>query len=161
MDKEFNKQDFENNFRVTTIVFSALAVGQLLMLAVFIFVHKDSSAPINSSLDNVFTFIVPLAGLFSMFLSKFLYGQNILKTEQAESTALKLNKYRTYKIISWAVLESAALFSLVAFFATANYLYVVVFIFVFGFFLFNRPSKEGFVTDMQVTGPVKEAILRE
>lgn len=160
MDKEFDKQDFDNNFRVTTIIFSVLAAGQLLMLAVFIFLHKDSSAPINTSLDNIFTFIVPLAGLISMFLSKFLYGQNILKAEQTESIIQKLNKYRSFKIISWAVLESAALFSLVAFFATANYLYVVVFIFVFGFFLFNRPSKEGFVTDMHLTGPVKESILR-
>lgn len=160
MDNEFNKQDFDNNFRVTTIIFSALAAGQLLMLAVFIFLHKDSSAPINTSLDNIFTFIVPLAGLISMFMSRFLYGQNILNSEQTESIIQKLNKYRSFKIISWAVLESAALFSLVAFFATANYLYVAVFIFVFGFFLFNRASKEGFVIDMQITGPIKETILR-
>jgi hypothetical protein len=161
MSSQFDKQNFENNFRVTHLIFFALAAGQLLMLAVFIFFHKDSLTPINSSLDNIFTFIVPLAGLISMFLSKLLYGRNILKAEQTESIIQKLNKYRTFKIISWAVLESSGLFSLVAFFATANYLYVVVFILVFGFFLFNRPSKEGFVIDMQITGPVKEAILRE
>ncbi|MBS4033110.1 MAG: hypothetical protein KGZ85_01480 [Ignavibacterium sp.] len=160
MNTQFDKQTFENNFRVTYLIFFALAAGQLLILVIFLFLINGVEIPKDNPIDKIFTFIIPLVGLTSMFASKILYTQNILKVQQTDTITEKLMKYRSFKIIFWAILEGAALFSLVAFFLTANYLYVVVFIFVFGFFLFNRPSKEGFVIDMQITGPVKETILR-
>ena len=160
MSSQFDKQNFENNFRVTYLIYFALAGGQLLILVMFLFLISGVEIPDDNPIDNIFTFIVPLVGLTTMFASKILYTQNILRVKQTDTISEKLMKYRSFKIISWAILEGAALFSLVAFFLTANYLYVIVFILVFGFFLFNRPSKEGFVIDMQVSGPVKEAILR-
>ena len=160
MSIQFDKQTFENDFRVTYLIFFALAAGQLLILIMFLFLINGVEIPDDNPIDNIFTFIVPMVGLTSMFASKILYTQNILKVQQTDSISEKLKKYRSFKIISWAILEGAALFSLVAFFLTANYLYVAVFIFVYGFFLFIRPSKEGFVLDMQITGPVKETILR-
>lgn len=160
MSETFDKQNFENNFRVNNILFFSLAAGQLLILIIFWLLVGDTEIVKEVQMDGVFTYIVPLVGLSAMFASKFLYTNNLLNVRQNDSMKEKLNKYRTFKIISWAILEGAALFSLVAFFLTANYLYVAVFIFVFGFFLFNRPSREGFVTDMQITGPEKETILR-
>ncbi|HSL90914.1 MAG TPA: hypothetical protein VK870_16550 [Ignavibacteriaceae bacterium] len=160
MSTQFDKQTFENNFRVTYLIFFALAAGQLLILVMFLFLINGVEIQDDNPIDNIFTFIVPLVGLTTMFASKILYTQNILKIQQTDTITEKLMKYRSFKIISWAILEGAALFSLVAFFLTANYLYVAVFIFVYGFFLFIRPSKEGFVMDMQISGPVKETILR-
>lgn len=160
MNSQFDKQSFNINFKVTNLMFLALGIAQLLIFAVFYFLVQADDYKPQAELDSIFTFIVPSAGLIAMFISRLLYGQNILKVEQTNTIADKLNKYRTFKIISWAILEGAALFSLVSFFLTGNYFYVAVFIFVYGFFLFNRPSKEGFVIDMQVTGPLKEEILR-
>lgn len=160
MDNEFSKQNFDNNFRVTTIIFSALAVGQIFLLIVFFLIAEQTTARDESTVDNVLIFVVPIIGLTAMIISKFIYNHSLMQVMPGDTVTQKLNKYRTSKIITWAILEGAALISLIAFFLTAEYLYVVVFIFVFGFFLFNRPSKEGFVTDMQVTGPVKESILR-
>lgn len=160
MDREFNKQDFDNNFRITTIIFSALAVGQIFLLIVFFLIAEQTPARDESTVDNLLIFVIPVIGLTAMIISKFIYNHSLMQVKPGDTVTEKLKKYRTSKIITWAILEGAALISLLAFFLTAEYLYIVVFIFVFGFFLFNRPSKEGFVTDMQVTGPVKESILR-
>ena len=159
MEEQFDKTEFNKGFRTKNIIFFALSAGQLFMLAVIWFLNSDRTHFPNE-LERYFIFIVPTVGLISMFLSRFVYSQALIKLNPTYSIPEKLMKYRTFKIISWAILEGAALFSLVAFFVTANYLYVAVFIFVFGFFLFNRPSKEGFVIDMQITGPIKETILR-
>lgn len=159
MAEQFDKAEFNKGFLATNIIFYALSAGQLFFLAVLWFLNSDRT-PSPNELDKYFIFIVPTVGLISMFMSRFVYSQALIKLNQTDSIPEKLIKYRTFKIISWAILEGAALFSLVAFFVTANYLYVAVFIFVFGFFLFNRPSKEGFVIDMQITGPMKETILR-
>ena|SRR5690606_13146234 len=159
MDTHLDKSSFNSAFMLSNIIFYALLTGQLFILAIFWFLTTERSSD-TAEMDTIFTFIVPAVGLISMFLSRFIYSQGILKLNQNESIMSKLNKYRTLKIISWAILEGGALFALVAFFLTANYLYVAVVIFILGFFIFSRPSKEGFVMDMQITGPEKETILR-
>lgn len=159
MDTQFDKNAFNSVFMLSKIIFYALLTGQLFILAVFWFLTTDRTSD-SGEMNAIFTFIVPSVGLISMFLSRFIYSQGILKLNPNESIMSKLNKYRTLKIISWAILEGGALFALVAFFLTADYLYVAVVIFVLGFFIFSRPSKEGFVLDMQITGPDKETILR-
>lgn len=147
-------------FKLNNILFSALAIGQIFIFLIFVFMVEIGNKEPDKELDNILLFIVPFFGFIMMFLTRFVYIQNLLRVSSDDSVENKLSKYRLYKIISWAMLESAGLLCLIAFFLTANYLYVAVFIFIFGFFLFSRPSKESFVTDMQIPGPIKETILR-
>lgn len=160
MIQQFDKQRFEKRFFLTNIIFYALTSGQLFLLVIFLLINKGTLIQNQIEIDNIFRFLVPLVGLFSMFIARYLYTRKLLRTSQTDSIEEKLDRYKTYKIICWSVLEGAGLFSLVAYFVTANYLYLAVFVFIFGFFLFNKPSKDGFVIDMQITGPIKETILR-
>ena len=84
----------------------------------------------------------------------------LLKVAPTESVIEKLGKYRTFKIISWAILEGAGLFSLIAFYITSNYLYVIIFILIFIFFLLNRASREGFVQDIQLSVSEKDTLFK-
>lgn len=155
-----DNNNLKMGFKLNIILFSALAIGQLLILLIFIFMVENANSEPNKELDNILLLIIPFFGFIMMFLARFVYNQNLLKVPSDDSVENKLNKYRLYKLISWAMLESAGLLCLIAFFLTSNYLYAAVFIFIFGFFLLSKPSKEGFVTDMQVTEPIKETILR-
>ena len=147
-------------FKLNNILFVAIAAGQIFIFIIFLFLVESRSDELNKELDSIFLFVVPFFGMIMMFLSRLVYNQNLMKVSPNDSLNDKMARYRIFKIICWAMLEGAGLFGLVAFFLTANYLYAIVFIFVFGFFLFNRASKEGFVIDMQISGPEKEGIFR-
>lgn len=160
MTNQFDRTNFDAGFKTIKIVFIALALGQIFILAVFLLTFESRSNNEAVELNTILIYIIPIIGITSLFLSRYLYNQNLLKISQTEPVRDKLNKYRTFKILSWAVLEGAGLFSLVAIYITSNYLYAAVFILIFGFFLLGRPSKDGFVTDMQLSLSEKENIFK-
>jgi hypothetical protein len=82
------------------------------------------------------------------------------KLDASSSLIHKLSGYRTAKIVAWAMIESACLLALVATMLTSNYLYVAVFIFLFGYFFLMKPSKESLVRDMRLNSAESEIILK-
>jgi hypothetical protein len=84
-------------------------------------------------------------------LSKFKSGGSILQ---------KITHYRTAKIVSWAMIESACFVALVATMLTSNYLYTVVFIFLVGYFILMRPSMESLIRDMRLNSEESDLILK-
>jgi hypothetical protein len=89
-----------------------------------------------------------------------IYNQMILKFDSAANLLKKVSHYRTVKIISWAMIEGACFLSLVATMLTSNYLYVAVFIFLFGYFFLIKPSKESFIRDMHLNSDESDLILK-
>lgn len=154
-----NQNDFDKNFRINLIIFYALLSAQLLFLIIIlILVYQSNSTA--SELDKSLIVIIPLFGLLMMYLSRMIYRQSISKFDSNKSLFEKLNFYRTFKIISWAQVEAASLFSLIAFLLTSNYLYIYVFVFLIGYFIMLRPSKETFIKDMRLTDNEINIVLK-
>ena len=86
--------------------------------------------------------------------------RTLMKVDKNSDLITKLNFYRTFKIISFALIEGAGFFALICFMLTENYLYVFVFVFLIGFLFMIRPSREGFVNDFKIYGDETEHILR-
>jgi hypothetical protein len=103
--------------------------------------------------------VVPIFGLMMMFISRMIYNQMILKFDSAANLLQKISHYRTAKIVSWAMIEGACFFALVATMLTSNYLYVAVYIFLFGYFFLMRPSKESLIRDMRLNSEESDLIL--
>ena len=161
MTNQFDRNNFVAIFRTIQIVFGTLALGQIFILAVFLLTIQNRSNDEAWDLNTVPFYVVPIIGITAMFLSRYVYNQNLLKVAPTESVIEKLGKYRTFKIISWAILEGAGLFSLIAFYITSNYLYVIIFILIFVFFLLNRPSREGFDQGMQLSVSGKDTLFKD
>jgi len=83
----------------------------------------------------------------------------ILKFDSSTNLHQKISHYRTAKIVSWAMIEGACFFALVATMLTSNYLYVAVYIFLFGYFFLMRPSKESLIRDMHLNSEESDLIL--
>jgi hypothetical protein len=114
----------------------------------------------KKELDDYFTFIVPLFGLLMMLLSRFIYNR-IVSGYKTESDFLqKVIQYRTAKIISWAMIEAASILALVASILTLNYLYIAVFVLLFGYFLLSRPTRESFVKDFRLTSDESDKFFK-
>ncbi len=87
-----------------------------------------------------------------MFLARSIYNKNISSVNFSEDLLAKITKYRTIKIIQWAQIESGAFLSLVGFILTGNYFYAIVFLFLLGYLILIKPSKEQFINDLNISG---------
>ena len=72
----------------------------------------------------------------------------------------KDKSYRTLKLISWAMIESACLFTLVALFLTTNNIFAIIFVALLIIFFLQRPSKESFIVDFRLNDEEREIVHR-
>jgi hypothetical protein len=72
----------------------------------------------------------------------------------------KIMRYRSAKILSWAMIEAACLFALVATMLTSNYLYIAVVIFLLGYLFMLKPSKESLIRDLQLNTTESNLVLK-
>jgi len=151
--------DIKNQLRVTNMIYYSLITGLLLFLIVVMVFIQVNDLTAGKELDNIFTFLVPLFGLMMMFISRMIYNQMILKFDSSANLLQKISHYRTAKIVSWAMIEGACFFAVVATMLTSNYLYVAVYIFLFGYFFLMRPSKESLIRDMRLNSEESDLIL--
>jgi len=154
-----NNPDIKNQLRVTNTIYYSLITGLLLFFIVVMVFIQDNDPTAGKELDNIFTFVVPIFGLIMMFISRMIYNQMILKFDSSANLRQKISHYRTAKIVSWAMIEGACFFALVATMLTSNYLYVAVYIFLFGYFFLMRPSKESLIRDMHLNSEESDLIL--
>jgi hypothetical protein len=154
-----NNPDIKNHLRVTNTIYYSLITGLLLFFIVIMVFIQDNDPTAGKELDNIFTFVVPIFGLMMMFISRMIYNQMILKFDSSTNLLQKISHYRTAKIVSWAMIEGACFFAVVATMLTSNYLYVAVYIFLFGYFFLMRPSKESLIRDMHLNSEESDLIL--
>jgi|SRR3990172_4241083 len=145
-----------SQFKLISIIYGALIIGQIIFFAVALFLVENLKIKPDQSLDEIFRLLIPLLGIVAMFFAHRFYNNKISAISENDELSIKLIKFRSYKIIQWAEIEAASLISIIAFILTGNYLYVIVFLFMIGFFILNRPSKEIFVNDFKISGAYKD-----
>ena len=151
--------EIKNQIRITKSIYYSLAAGLLLFFIVIVVLIQDKDPSAGKDIDNIFTLIVPVFGLIIMFSSRMIYNRLISKLDASKSLIQKISGYRTAKIVAWAMIESAYIFALVATRLTSNYLYVAVYIFLFGYFLLLRPSTESLIRDMRLNSEESDLLL--
>jgi Zn-dependent protease with chaperone function len=152
--------EIKNQLRITNTIYYALVMGILIFFIVVIILIQEKDFSSGKEIDSIFTIIVPVFGFMMMFISRFIYNQMISKAHTSDSLIQKLANYRTSKLVSWAMIEGACFLALIATMLTSNYLYAVVFIFLFGYFFLIKPSKESFIRDMRLNSDESDLILK-
>jgi hypothetical protein len=155
-----NDKDISEQFKITGIIYFALIFGLIVFFAVSLFVVENMKLEPNQSIDELFRLFIPLAGIVVMFLARSIYNKSISSVNSNEELLSQIAKYRTFKIIQWAIIESGAFLSIVGFIITGNYLYAIVFLFLLGFFFLNRPSKEQFINDFKISENHKNFFIK-
>jgi hypothetical protein len=155
-----DNSDIKIQINVTNIIYLALSAGLVLFFLITLFFIQGTNKEVNNDIDTIFTFLVPILGLMMMFASRMIYNQIISKYDSGKNLLQKILQYRNAKIISWAMIEGASLLALVARMLTSNYLYAAVFIFLFGYFILLRPSKESLIRDMRLNTDESDLIFK-
>ncbi|MFI5236489.1 MAG: hypothetical protein ACHQLA_00965 [Ignavibacteriales bacterium] len=143
-------QALKNLLRSTSIIYFSLVIGLLFFFVMAIMFIQGKEAQVQAETNNVLTVVVPVFGFMMMILSKVFYNKMITKKEFETDLQKKIIHYRSMKIISWAMIESACIFAFTAVMITSNNFYLVVFIFLFGYFILLKPSRESLIRDLQL-----------
>ena len=152
--------ELKNQMRITNTIYYSLVTGLLIFFIVLMVLIQGKHSSTAKEVDTIFTIIVPVFGLMMMFISRMIYNQMLAKFDVNVALLQKITNYRTAKIISWAMIEGACFFALVATMLTSNYLYVAVFVFLFGYFFLMKPSKESLIRDMSLNSEESDLILK-
>jgi len=150
-----NDNNISEQFRVTGIVYSALIFGMITFFAIALFLVENKNIEPIQSVDEVFKLLIPLAGFGVMYFVRVIYKKNISSVNYYDDLLSKISKYRTFKIIQWSLVESVGFLSNVGFIITGNYLYAIVFLFMLGFFILIKPTKEEFFRDFRISNEQK------
>ncbi len=145
-----NEDLIKEQLRITNSIYYALLLWQVVFFVIAYILISSDEFSAYKELDEIFQIIVPIFGFAIMAASRFLYIKNIAGVDTNSETSEKLIKYKTFKIIQWAMVEGAATFAVIALMLTGNNLYTVVFVFLIGYFIVIKPSKENFRSDMKL-----------
>lgn len=157
---EHHNPDIKNQLKITNMIFYSLLSGLSLFFVIVMMLIQNRDNSEGADIDKVLVFLVPVFGLLMMFFSRLIYSRMLLKYKPGGGILQKITYYRTAKIVSWAMIEGACFFALVATLLTSNYLYTVVFIFLIGYFILMRPSKESLIREMHLNGEESDLILK-
>ncbi len=152
--------EIRSQLRVSAIIFYSLILGLIFMFLVALYIVGDNGRSSGAEQDNIFIFIVPVYGFSMMFLSRLFYRKMISGYNAEKSLNQKITDFRNFKIISWAMVESACILSIIALMYTADYLYAVVFIFLLGYFFMIKPARESLISDMSLNSEESDKILK-
>jgi DMSO reductase anchor subunit len=150
----------KDNFKINYIIYFAILTGLFVFAVLGYFVISQSVQQADESLLNIFMFIVPTIAIVMIFLSRFMYNKISQQVNNVSSLSEKIGKYRTAKIVSWAMLEGAGLFVIVAFIITQSNFFLIVFFVIVGAFILSKPSIEEFLNDFGIEGNEKDKLTR-
>jgi hypothetical protein len=146
-----NSSSYGNYFSILNILFFALLSGQTIYFIVGLFLIQSGNMNGFSGLNIVFMFVTPVVVLSSILASKLIYTKQITGFDKSSSLEKKMVSYRKTNIIKLALLEGANIFNISIMIITASYFFAALFVTLIILFLLNRPTKEKFIMDYEVS----------
>lgn len=150
-------------FQTLNILFFGLLMGPA-MLAVVAAVLIETGTfvpPGGEMLHLVFGVMVPGTGIGSFFASKMVFEKRMPAVMALPTLSEKLEGYRTELILKYALLESPAIFAFLAYLLTGTMLFFAIGAAMLLFMLMVRPSREGAVMHLALSGEEALAVRGE
>ena len=72
-----NDNNISEQFRVTGIIYGALIFGLITFFAIALFIVENKKFEPIQSINEIFKFLIPIAGFAVMFLARSIYNKNI------------------------------------------------------------------------------------
>lgn len=135
----------EQDFKQISIIYFALAMGQVLFFGVAFFLRYTGNftAVDDPEFTNLLLIVATIFCPTAIAASFFVFKK---KTEEGVKLEgpMHTRAYREACIIKWALIDGASFFSIIGYLLTAHYAFGLLFLVSLSFFLLNKPKKEGF-----------------
>ncbi|WP_147321955.1 hypothetical protein [Mucilaginibacter conchicola] len=137
----------------------ALLAGQCIFAGAVLFLRqkKDQQSITDQS---VFLIVAVALAAIGFFVGNLLYKQMVAKALTKETFTEKIATYQSGMIIRCASAEGPALFNIVCFFLTGNYIFMGILAVLLAYFLSIRPTLDGIADALQLTYEEKAELER-
>jgi len=117
--------DKQGLLRLSTILFSALVLGQIMFGAIVLFALNNGKMQFNiPKSDDPFVFVVPVMAIASIAAGIFLFNTLRQKAKEKEDLPAKLQAYLTAMIVRFALIEGVSLLGIVVGMINNNLFYL-------------------------------------
>ncbi|MFV0605764.1 MAG: hypothetical protein ACK5NK_07985 [Niabella sp.] len=146
--QKLNSQQYFNGLYVMQVAF---IIGLFLFTMIMIFLRLTGGAgAVNGSLNGSLQILVPLIFGICVLAAYFIYRKKCFRLKKKEQLNEKLMAYRGIFVMRSMLLEAPAIFSIIAFMLTGNYLFVGITATSILLFIVLLPSKEKIANDIDL-----------
>ena len=117
---------------------------------------SESNPTLDMSFGDIKQLLVLLLVPGAIMISHYLYNNKIREGKKLNGFKEKLIHFRESSIQRWSLINGVNLINLVFFFLSNNYFFLLTFGFGFLFFLFTRPTEDGFTNDYKLSYEEKQ-----
>ncbi len=140
------------------LIFHAI-VAITMIPFVWLYLEIDTGKRMELTDDSIVLILFFLVS-GSLIATSFLYKKKQLAfVDPSRSLREKLEEYFKVLLVSYALLEVSAVFATLAFFITANYLFVLIYIISLFVFSIYRPKIENAVRDLGLSEKEKKILI--
>jgi len=148
------------SLKTLSIIHLALCSG-VFIFGFIMFSKTNSTEIILDDSNDIFKYIIPSAAIIAIFLSNFLFKSQLNSISENAELKEKLVKYQSASIIKYAVLEGVALFSIVTYTSTNNFLYLLIAACLLLYLIFQRPTSSKIISDLDLKGNEKQEFEKQ
>ncbi|MEO1010141.1 MAG: hypothetical protein AAFX53_02480 [Bacteroidota bacterium] len=136
--------------KTLVIIHAALCLGLIFAIVLFYSLVQAFSTQMDAS--DPLTYGVPIAAILGYFGSKFFFRKQVESISKDDALKTKFSKYQTASIIQYGLLEAPAFLGILAYYLTANALFLVISVTLTLYIMSLRPSKEKFTKVIPLDG---------
>ncbi len=142
-------RDYFNTLRM---LFMALATGQVLFAGVAYYLQSQGQMGLDEEgeMGQIFLVLGLVMGIGGIFGGNYVYKQLLAKARGLPSLKEKLMQYRTANIVRYALLEGAAIFSLVGYLLTGAFNLLIMAGGLIVWFITLAPSQSRAIEDLEL-----------
>ena len=146
--------------RSLVIIHIAMIMGLIFFAVVAVYLHMSGSFTTNTAeLRDIFLIIVPLFAFGAFMGSRFIFSMKLNQAKEKSDLTDKINEYRSILIIRFALLEGAALFSLVIYLLTGDYIFLIIAGLMVVYFSLLKPTTDKLIFDLELGHDDKAKIM--
>ena len=134
------------------ILHGALFVGVILFAGVSIVIHLELELGAELViLPEQSLYIIILVVAAAIYMGHFLFTKNIALIEGDLSLEEKVNRYRSASILRAALIETAALSTIIGYILSGDLLYLILLAVPLMYFVYTFPKENAVVHNLQLT----------
>ena len=134
------------SLKTLSIIHLALCSGVFIFGFIMFSKIKSTEIILNDS-NDIFKYIIPSAAIIAIFLSNFLFKNQLNSITENAEIKEKLVKYQSASIVKYAVLEGTALLSVVIYSSTTNFLYLLIALGMLLYLILQRPTLSKIISE--------------
>lgn len=145
-------------FSQLRILSGAMLFFLIMVTAIIVILKQTEYITPSDGLGNVLIYIMPFLALLGLIGSKFIFRYMIAMVNKKTSLQQKLNGYSSANIVKLALIEGPTLASLVFYFVSGKYEFLIVAGLMIVVFSFNLPSKSKVLRDLKLSAEEQEIV---